>query len=287
MEGVVKNGVLQSGYFLTKSGNKVISIQFSLVKNIYGKIELVNGDLFIGYFNLSSPLKFEEREELIFPHTEYSKGILHKNNGDIIEGTWNKDTCNKSTCNKSAWNSKKYFYGKIRYLNGDVYIGHMYNNKYDDGILKTKSGYIFKGKWFSQNKFKGHITYPNGDQYEGSCQDNKKRGKGTLISGDITYYCHWKNDLKNGEGYKIFKNNRTEIYWKNDIEEEKIHIKCPECQKNLSFFISKHQIPIKYISNNNICAICNNNTCNTILPCNHHYCSICIISLNTQKIINL
>lgn len=62
-------------------------------------------------------------------------------------------------------------FGKLKYLNGNVYEGQLLNGKRSgNGTMQFSSGDIYDGMWKNDqmNDFDGHYKFCNGNEYKGS-----------------------------------------------------------------------------------------------------------------------
>ena len=121
--------------------------------------------------------------------------------------------------------------GKMRYKNGDVYIGTVkaggakegqglqiapngssYNGEYVNdqfhgtGTFKFVDGASYEGEWsYGLRHGQGIMTYKTGNVYEGSWKQDKKHGPGkaVFLNGD-TFTGTYANDRRDGDGLTIF-----------------------------------------------------------------------------------
>lgn len=124
--------------------------------------------------------------------------------------------------------------GTLVYNNGDIYIGHLLDNKpHGHGFMQ----YAKKDKWDESVKFPGSIyigswlegfrhgygkqIYKNGDIYEGKWRYNSHKGlfKITYANGDI-YQGNFDSYYKQENGKMIYANGS---YYKGDWRNDKYH----------------------------------------------------------------
>jgi hypothetical protein len=235
-EGIFFRSKLEEGYIILRNGDKITG-KFNLYLCVDTKftVEKDNGDKYVGTLN-----------NYFYPtDIQYCQGILTKANGNIYSGYWINNNDNLPSLNV-----------KIKYANGDYFVGEIYDNKYY-----------------------GSFTYSNGDIYIGELVNQKRNKIGKLITDNITYECNWINDIKDGKGIKIIDGKIFNVFWKNDIEideEQPIKIKCPLCTKINEFILSKCKVRESNLNNNNICGICLTNVCNVTIPCQDMFCYDCV-----------
>ena len=116
---------------------------------------------------------------------------------------------------------------KIKYPNGDVYIGEFKGVKFHGkGTLTRKDGSKYEGTWKKGVPHgKGKRKYINGDLYEGEWRNFKRHGRGTFKSHyglKYLYVGEWKNNNHHGKGTVTFVDGEKYIgQWKNNSKHGK------------------------------------------------------------------
>lgn len=103
--------------------------------------------------------------------------------------------------------------GKMRYANGDVYIGtvKMGGLKEGNGLQISPNGSNYKGEYVNdQFHGRGAFKFVDGATYEGEWSYGLRHGYGTMTykTGNVYEGC-WKEDKKHGQGKAIFLNGDT------------------------------------------------------------------------------
>ncbi len=101
-------------------------------------------------------------------------------------------------------NGKANGYGRIKFNNGDVYVGEMKDNCMTGIGAKSTSSYISMGYFLNGQRHGSFCTIEksNGGLYIGNYSNDKKSGQGTFVfKSDEIYVGNFENDLPNGSGY--------------------------------------------------------------------------------------
>ena len=140
---------------------------------------------------------------------QYGFGIMYFSNGDRYEGNWNKD--------------KQEGTGVYFWSNSDRYDGNWKNNVRDGKGLFCRNGVSQEEDWKDGVLQSGSGSFTiSGGRYDGEMREGKRHGKGTYYYPEndpnrIQYAGEWKNDMREGSGTLIWKNNENYVgHWKND-----------------------------------------------------------------------
>jgi hypothetical protein len=114
---------------------------------------------------------------------------------------------------------------KFYLLNGDSYIGHFMNDKWNGkGIIYLKNGRIKYEGNFVDNKFEGHGKYnfESGIYYIGQWLNDMQHGKGKIYdkNGKLFYDGEFIHDMMEGNG-KIYLSNDN--YYVGKFKKGKLH----------------------------------------------------------------
>jgi hypothetical protein len=131
--------------------------------------------------------------------TFQSNPIQFKNNDNIYYGNWNENSemegygiyyiSDKKVVTEGVWIKGNIVFGRIFFINGDIYEGEM-KNSVPDG--------------------KGKILFANGELYKGDFKQGEMTGNGMFIFSDKTEY---NGSIENG----IF-NGKGKMRWENGTE---------------------------------------------------------------------
>ena len=159
-----------------------------------------------------------------------SFGIISKNNKRILKGEFLLNQINGYAEYKSPtegviyegeWN-KGYMHGigVEKGANGFNYSGeYIKGNKQGIGIITESNGNKYYGE-VSHNCYHGYGIYQmaNKGVFMGQFEMNRKNGYGEYVKGNMMYIGFWVNDLKQGFGIEINKDDGVAKvgYWKKD-----------------------------------------------------------------------
>ena len=103
---------------------------------------------------------------------------------------------------EGEWNDDSHHFGKMNYVNGDVYEGYW-------SILGSEGN--------------GKMTYANGDVYDGNWSEGSRHGQGKMTYANKDWYSgDWDKGMRHGEAISLI-NGEAIMLWEND--EPKIEIK--------------------------------------------------------------
>jgi len=109
---------------------------------------------------------------------------------------------------------------KVKYPNGDVYIGEFKGGKFHGkGTLTRKDGSMYEGAWEKGVPHgKGKRKIFDGSLYEGEWRNFQRQGRGKQTNDNGSQYVgHWKNDNMHGKGSYTWTNGNKYVgHWKND-----------------------------------------------------------------------
>ena len=114
-------------------------------------------------------------------------------------------------------NGMMHGYGKMKYHNGDMYIGNWCENKFNGlGLYRFANGELHEGEYKEGKKNGlGKYTYPDGESFEGTYVDDMMSNGIYNFSNGDKYEGEFLMNRPNGRG-KLTKNN--EIFDGNFID---------------------------------------------------------------------
>ena len=165
----------------------------------YGCYYYNDGSKFQGSFKLglkhgAGTFTFHTDEQFIGTFVDdkrQGKGLMTWKNGDSFEGIWVDDQqkgqgiikVKSTSCvyEGECLNCQKHGFGKMKYDNGDSYIGFFKQNvKHGYGKFIQHQGQYVTGEWKDGKISLGKVTFPNRYEYEGELHELKFHGKGKL-----------------------------------------------------------------------------------------------------------
>ena len=200
-----------------------------------GTMEYSNGDLYEGdwefdkknghgimIYNNGDQYKGEWKDGLHHGQGKMTYGEDSLEGADTYEGEWENNLRHgqgKITYNHKAlfnfskysdyegeWNDDNHHFGKMTYVNGDVYEGSW-------SILGPEGN--------------GKMTYDNGDVYEGNWSEGTKHGYGVMnYANKDFYFGYWIKGIRHGNAVSKINGEAT-MLWEND--KPKIEIKWDTC----------------------------------------------------------
>lgn len=181
---------------------------------IYNK----NDDLYIGHFTESKPNGFVSWYKKGKPYyigmwadgKFHGEGTLHKEDGTIKSGEWDKGTLTQTLVdvqlknghyNGYVKNNKPDGIGKMEYADGSLYSGKWKNGIFDGSGVYVNGSDTIVGDW-ENGKISGDVIYRSDKFfYEGSMVDNYPTGIGNLTFEDNSFYTgNWVDGKRAGIG---------------------------------------------------------------------------------------